>query len=80
MKLPHPLIEGRLVRRYQRFMADVELDDGRLFVGEVSITLPDASARLQDFLNSTARFFEVRSERAFHFVNRDRIVMVKATG
>ncbi len=29
MKLPQPLIEGRLVRRYQRFMADVELDDGR---------------------------------------------------
>lgn len=58
---------------------DVELDDGRLFVGEVSITLPDASARLQDFLNSAARFFEVRSERAVHFVNRDRVVMVKTT-
>jgi len=30
MRLPHPLIKGRLVRRYQRFLADVELDDGRL--------------------------------------------------
>ncbi len=30
MHLPHPLLPGRLVRRYQRFFAEVELDDGRL--------------------------------------------------
>jgi hypothetical protein len=58
---------------------DVLLDDGRLFVGEVAIVLPDASSRLQDFLNSAARFVEVRNERAVHFVNRDRVVMVKST-
>lgn len=28
MKLPSPLIEGKLVRRYKRFFADVELGDG----------------------------------------------------
>lgn len=30
MKLPTPLLPGRLLRRYQRFLADVELDDGTL--------------------------------------------------
>ena len=28
MKLPQPLIEGSLVRRYKRFFADIELTDG----------------------------------------------------
>ena len=29
MKLPTPLIKGRLLKRYKRFLADIELDDGR---------------------------------------------------
>ena len=30
MKLPEPLFHGTLIRRYQRFLADVQLDDGSL--------------------------------------------------
>jgi len=29
MRLPAPLLPGRLLRRYKRFLADIELDDGR---------------------------------------------------
>lgn len=58
---------------------DLTLDDGRTFVGEVAIMLPQGRGRLQDFLNASDRFFEVRSASAAHFVNRDRVVMVRAT-
>ncbi len=28
MKFPDPLIRGKLVKRYKRFLSDVELEDG----------------------------------------------------
>ena len=43
MKLPLSMIEGRLVRRYQRFLADVELNDGRL----VTAHTPNTGSMMQ---------------------------------
>ncbi len=43
MKLPAPLLAGRLLRRYQRFLADVELADGRL----VTAHTPNTGSMLQ---------------------------------
>jgi sugar fermentation stimulation protein A len=38
MQLPLPLFPGTLIRRYQRFLADVELDDGSLVTAHTSNT------------------------------------------
>ena len=38
MKLPQPLIEGRLVRRYKRFLADIEISDGSLVTAHTANT------------------------------------------
>ena len=38
MQLPVPLFYGTLIRRYQRFLADVELDDGSLVTAHTANT------------------------------------------
>lgn len=43
MKLPSPLIEGRLLKRYKRFMADVELPGGEV----VTAHTPNTGSMLQ---------------------------------
>lgn len=43
MKLPAPLHPGRLLRRYQRFFAEVQLDDGRI----VTAHTPNTGSMLQ---------------------------------
>lgn len=43
MKLPAPLFAGRLLRRYQRFFAEIELDDGRI----VTAHTPNTGSMLQ---------------------------------
>lgn len=58
MRIEHPVIEGRFVRRYKRFFADVELDDGTLITAHCPNTgsmlgclTPGSRAVLRDSQN-----------------------------
>ena len=42
MKFPSPLIRGRLIKRYKRFLADVTLDDG----STITCTCPNTGSML----------------------------------
>ncbi len=38
MKFPEPLVRGRLIRRYKRFLSDIELTDGEVVVAHCANT------------------------------------------
>ncbi len=63
MKFDHPLIPGRLIRRYQRFLADIELDDGAVVTAHcpnsgsmLSCNAPGSEVRLSFHDNPSRKY------------------------
>lgn len=63
MKFPTPLIRGRLVKRYKRFLADVTLDSGELVTATcpntgsmLGLALPGATVWLSVSANPTRKY------------------------
>ena len=63
MKLPQPLIQGFLIKRYKRFLADIELEDGRVITAHTPNTgsmkgccIPGSRVWLRDSGNSARKY------------------------
>jgi sugar fermentation stimulation protein A len=62
MKFPAPLIRGQLIKRYKRFLCDVELEDGRLVTAHcanpgsmLGLASPGSEVWLSDALGPKAK-------------------------
>jgi sugar fermentation stimulation protein A len=63
MRLPSPLLRGSLIRRYKRFLADVELADGRRVTATcpntgsmMGLTAPGATVWLSESASATRKY------------------------
>lgn len=56
----------------------VSLSDGSTRQGTVTYLLPEASRRIQDYLNVNERFLALRDDRTVHFINKRHITHVRA--
>lgn len=57
---------------------EVSLADGAALRGTVSYLLPEASRRIQDYLNVPERFLALRDGPTVHFINKRHITHVRA--
>ena len=66
--------------RDRRRRVAVTLDDGRVLRGDVVVSKAEAAGRVQDYLNASQSFFELRDDTHITLVNRDHVILVDELG
>lgn len=66
------------LRQQTHRRVQVGMESGAVVSGELTYLLPEASRRVQDFLNAAPRFFALRDGGVARFVNRQHVLWLTA--
>ena len=88
MKFPNPLIKGTLIKRYKRFLTDVELESGDIVISEFMANpdmVTDKNGEWFEVYNTTdapidINGWEIQDDKTVHVITASKPVLVPSKG